>query len=75
MSETDEESERICGGPTKNGGRCQITPPEDQTHCYMHPNEFDCPECGVHHTGWPESCMSCGAAFSWESAGESYYND
>lgn len=76
MTETNsDDSDRVCGGPTKSGGRCQITLSPGQSHCYMHPNEFDCPDCGLHHDGWPESCADCGVSFSWKSATESYYDD
>ena len=28
-------------------------------------NEFDCPVCGRHLTGYPEQCPECSAAFEW----------
>lgn len=28
-------------------------------------NEFDCPQCGTHHTGFPETCSNCNAPYDW----------
>ena len=69
------DDEQVCGAPTKSGGRCQIPTPAESNACHMHPNEFDCPECGQSHEGWPESCDECGAVFAWDEAAASYYGD
>ena len=33
-------------------------------------NEFDCPRCGTHVTGFPDECPECPATYNWESDGE-----
>lgn len=29
-------------------------------------NEFDCPACGAHQTGFPDACTACETPFQWE---------
>lgn len=31
-----------------------------------HVNEFDCPECGEHLTGYPDECPTCEVPYRWD---------
>lgn len=28
-------------------------------------NQFDCPDCGESHRGYPEECGACGVSYKW----------
>jgi len=33
-------------------------------------NEFDCPKCGTHLTGYPDECPDCAVPYRWDADGE-----
>lgn len=66
-----EVKERVGGGEVATDGagddQDHGDDVEDSDDEVEETNEFDCPECGEHVTGFPDECPACGVPYRWDN--------
>lgn len=60
----DYDAERVVP-VSQFDGDLPVTPDVEKDDDEQPVNEFDCPRCGTHLTGYPEACPECGATYDW----------